>query len=94
MTEDFLEMVTEVLMSERIGKELEKNIQYKEAIAKAEELYEALNSRLNGEQQDILKNYFDAASATLSIVESAIYRLGMKDLLSLFKSLTQDEEIK
>ena len=94
MAEDFLGIVTEVLMSERIGEELEKNIQYKEAIAKAEELYEALNSRLNGEQQDILKNYFDAASATSSIVESAIYRLGMKDLLSLFKSLTQDEEIK
>lgn len=38
MAEDFLGMVTEVLMSERIGEELEKNIQYKEAIAKAEEL--------------------------------------------------------
>ena len=94
MAEDFLGMVTEVLMSERIGEELEKNIQYKEAIAKAEELYESLNSRLSGEQQDILKNYFDAASATSSIVESAIYRLGMKDLLSLFRSLTQDGEIK
>lgn len=94
MAEDFLGMVTEVLMSERIGEELEKNIQYKEAIAKAEELYESLNSCLNREQQDILKNYFDAASATSSIVESAIYRLGMKDLLSLFRSLTQDGENK
>ena len=72
MAEDFLEMVTEVLMSERIGEELEKNIQYRKAIAKAEELYETLNSRLNGEQQDILKNYFDATIATSSIVESAI----------------------
>ena len=36
MTGDFLEMVTEVLLSERLGMELKKDSQYKAAIAKEE----------------------------------------------------------
>lgn len=92
MAGDFLEMITEILLSERLGEELEKNTQYKAAIAKEEALYESLSSCLSEEQQAILKNYFDAANATSYLVESIIYRLGMRDLLSLLRSLSQCEE--
>lgn len=91
MTGDFLEMITEVLLSERLGTELKKDSEYKAAIAKEEKLYESLNIGLSESQQNMLKDYFDAASATSSIVEGLIYKLGMKDLLSLLRSLSQEE---
>ena len=92
MKGDFLEMVTEVLLSERLGDELEKSSQYKAAIAKEETLYESLSSGLSAEQQNMLKDYFNAINATSFIVESLTYKLGMKDLLSLIRSLSQEGE--
>lgn len=88
MDEDFLEIITGFLMSERLRAELEKDAPYKTAIAEEQRLYEILEGNLNEEQQDMLKNYFDAANTTASIIESIVYKLGMKDLLSLFKSLS------
>ena len=94
MQGDFLEMITEVLMSERLGAELEKDAQYKEAFAKEQRLYELLDASLNEEQQAILKDYFDTCGSRETIVENAIYKLGMKDLLSLFRSLAPMDESK
>lgn len=94
MTGDFLEMITEVLLSERLGEELEKDAQYKAAIKEEARIYELLNSSLNEEQQNMLKDYFDASSSRESIIENFIYKQGMKDLLSLFTSLSSDGENK
>lgn len=92
MKKEFLEMITEVLLSERLGDELERNAKYKAAIAREETLFESLNSGLSVEQQNMLKDYFDATNATSFIVEGLIYKLGMKDLLSLLKTLSQEGE--
>ena len=94
MSGDFLEKITEVLLSERIGEKLKNDIQYKAAISEEQRLYELLNNDLNEEQQNILQNYFDAANTTSAIVESLAYKQGMKDLLSLFRSLTPEGESK
>lgn len=94
MSEDFLEMITEVLLSERLGKGLEKDARYKAAISEEERLYKLLDNSLNEEQQNMLKNYFDATNSRESIVESFVYKQGMKDLLSLFRSLTPEGEGK
>ncbi len=94
MSGDFLEMITEVLLSERLGDELEKDAQYKAAISEEKRTYELLESSLNEEQQNMLKAYFDATSSRESIVESFVYKQGMKDLLSLFRSLTPEGEGK
>jgi hypothetical protein len=94
MAKDFLEMITEVIVAERLGDELKKDVQYKAAIAEEQRLYEILDASLNEEQQAILKNYFDACSGRESIVENTVYRLGMKDLLSLFRSLSPMDESK
>lgn len=85
-------MITEVLMAERLGEELEKDAPYKAAIAEEQRLYEILEDSLDEEQQNMLKNYFDAANTTSSIKESLVYKMGMKDLLSLFRSLSPTDE--
>lgn len=94
MSGDFLEMITEVLLPERLGKKLEKNLQYKTAISEEQRLYELLESSLNEEQQNILKDYFDATNETSSILQNLVYKQGMKDLLSLFHSLSSEGESK
>lgn len=94
MANDFLDTITELLLAERLGEELQKDKQYKAAIAEEERLYEQLNSSLNEKQQNMLKDYFDASNTTSSQVESFVYKQGMKDLLSLFKSLADDGECK
>mgnify|MGYP001086230279 CR=1 FL=1 len=94
MAKDFLGMVTELLLSERLGEELEKNAPYKEAVAEEARIYELLNSSLNEEQQNMLKEYFDASSSRESIIEDFVYKQGMKDLLSLFRSLSPEGESK
>lgn len=92
MNDNFLEAITEELLSDRLGKELQKDEQYRAAIAEEERLFNLLNSSLNKEQQKTLKEYFDAASATESNIERLAYKHGMKDLLSLFRSLSADNE--
>ena len=52
-----------VLLSERLGKGLEKDARYKAAISEEERLYELLDNSLNEEQQNMLKNYFDATNS-------------------------------
>lgn len=94
MSGDFLEIITEVLLSERLGDELEKDAKYKAAISEEKRIYELLDSSLNKEQQNMLKDYFDATSSRESIVESFVYKQGIKDLLSLFRSLSPDGESK
>lgn len=94
MEGDFLELITEFLMSERLGAELGKDASYKAAINEEQRLYEILEGSLNEEQQNLLKSYFDAANTTSSITESLVYKMGMKDLLSLFRSLSDDGECK
>ncbi len=94
MTNDFLDMITELLLAERLGEELQKDKQYKAAISEEERIYELLNNTLNEEQQTMLKSYFDAANTTSSLIESFVYKQGMKDLLSLFRSLSGDGECK
>ena len=94
MTGDFLDLIIELILSERLGEELQKDTQYKAAIAEEHRLYELLDSSLDEEQQNILKDYFNAVNATLSIVEGLTYKQGMKDLLSLFRSLSDCDEYK
>ena len=94
MEGDFLELITEFLMSERLGAELRKDTSYKAAIDEERRLYEILEESLNEEQQSLLKSYFDAANTTSSITESLVYKMGMKDLLSLFRSLSPIEDSK
>lgn len=94
MTNDFLDTITELLLTERLGEELQKSKQYKAAIAEEKRLYELLNNSLNEEQQNMLKDYFDSANTTSSLVESFVYKQGMRDLLSLLKSLSVDGECK
>ena len=43
MSGNFLDRVTELLMSERLGEELSQNTQYKEAIAEEERIFEILS---------------------------------------------------
>ncbi len=88
MDKDFLELITEVLLPERLGEVLQKNERYNAAIDKENRLVEQLENRLNEEQKEIFMKYFDAASATEACVEVIAYRQGMKDLLSLFRSLS------
>lgn len=94
MMGDFLDMIIELILSERLGEELQKDMQYKAAITEEHRLYELLDSRLDEEQQNILKDYFDAVNARATRVESLVYKQGMKDLLSLFRSLSPDGESK
>lgn len=94
MTNDFLDMITELFLAERLGEELQKDKRYKTAIAEEERLYELLNSNLDEKQQDTLKEYFDASNVTSSLTESFAYKQGMKDLLSLFRSLSDCDECK
>lgn len=53
-----MEMITEVLMAERLGEELEKDASYKAAIAEEQRLYETLEDSLDKEQQNMLKSEF------------------------------------
>lgn len=94
MTGDFLDMIIELILSERLGEGLQKDMQYKAAITEEHRLYELLDSRLDEEQHNILKDYFDAVNARATRVESLVYKQGMKDLLSLFRSLSPDGESK
>lgn len=94
MMGDFLDMIIELILSERLGEELQKDMQYKAAITEEHRLYELLDSRLDEEQHNILKDYFDAVNARATRVESLVYKQGMKDLLSLFRSLSPDGESK
>ncbi len=94
MSGNFLDRVTELLMSERLGEELSQNTQYKEAIAEEERIFEELNNSIDEKHQTLLKDYFNAVNATLSIVEGLTYKQGMKDLLSLFRSLSDCDEYK
>lgn len=94
MEGDFLESITGFLMAERLGAELGKDAAYKAAINEEQRLYELLEASLNEEQQNMLKSYFDAVNTTSSIKESLVYKMGMKDLLSLFRSLSPMDESK
>lgn len=92
MVDNFLETIIEDLLPDRLGAELENDEQYKTTMREEERLFNLLNSTLNEEQQKTLKEYFDAVSTTESCVERLAYKQGMKDLLSLFRSLTIDSE--
>lgn len=70
MADDFLEMITQDALSERLGKLLEKNPPYNAAIAEEARIYELLNSSLNEEQKNMLKEYFEVSSSRESIIES------------------------
>ena len=92
MDKDFLELITEVLLPERLGDALQKNERYQAAISEENRLFELLENSLNEKQNKILMEYFDAVCTTKACVEDFIYRQGMKDLLSLFKSLSVECE--
>ena len=51
-----------------------------------------LESSLNEEQNGIPMDYFNATSDTVARRDIPSYRQGMKDLLSLFRSLSLDDE--
>ncbi len=92
MDKDFLELITEVLLPERLGGALQKNERYIAAINEENRLFESLENSLDEEQKKMLMDYFDAACTTKACMEGAAYRQGMKDLLSLFRSLSVESE--
>ena len=92
MNKDFLELITELLMPERVGDAIQKDERYKAAITEERRLFELLENSLNEEQREALMAYFNAASDTAACMESFVYKQGMKDLLSLFRSLSVDNE--
>ena len=90
MNKDFLEQITELLMPERVIEALQKDAQYQAVVTEERRLFEMLESSLNEEQKEALTAYYNAASDTFSCMESFAYKQGMKDLLSLFRSLSVD----
>ncbi len=92
MEENFLEMITQDALTERIGKQLEKNPQYNAAIAEEARIYELLSSGLNEEQKNMLKEYFEVSCSRESIIENFVYKQGMKDLFSFLRSLSPEGE--
>ncbi len=88
MNKDFLEQITEVLLPERLGDVLQDNERYQAAIGEENRLFGLFENSLNEAQKEILMDYFDAASDTEACVGDLAYRQGMKDLLSLFRSLS------
>lgn len=87
MSGDFMEMILEVVLPERLSNELQKDKQYNAAIAEEERLYELLNSTLTEEKQVMLKDYFFATKTTSAKIERIAYAQGMRDFLSIFNYL-------
>ena len=88
MNKDFLEQITEVLLPERLGDVLQGNERYQAAISEENRIFGLLENCLDEAQKEILMDYFDAASDTEACVGDLAYRQDMKDLLSMFRSLS------
>lgn len=88
MEESVLERITQILTEGRINEALHQSNKYKEAKREEEKLYEQLISDLNDEQKKRLDEFICSTTQAAAIWEKFSYQQGMKDLFSLFKSLS------
>lgn len=71
---------------ERARRNYVQNEEYKEAVKKADLIFQEIDNSLDEEQSEKLEQYFTADNATTAIMEQLVYQQGMKDMLSLFLS--------
>lgn len=88
MENDILEILTQYLTEERIGRIVENDEEYNAARIHEQEVHDKFESTLTDEQIEAFNNFISAASETEANVERIYYQQGMKDMFSLLKALS------
>ena len=91
MDNDILNLIMPELIA-RAGRLYTENEEYKEAVRKADLIFEEISDSLDDELSEKLENYFTANNATIAIMEKLIYQQGMQDLLNLFIDILRRNE--
>lgn len=77
----------EPYLADRVGRTCIQSTEYREAAKKVDLILESLDNSLCEEQAEILEQYLCADNEANAIMESLIYRQGMKDMLVLLISI-------
>lgn len=85
---DILELLTQYLTEERLGRIVEQDEEYNAARIHEQEVHDKFESTLTDEQIELFNDFITAASETEANLERINYQQGMKDIFSLFKALS------
>lgn len=87
--QDFMEQLLNPFVTDRLAEVYANDSEYQNLIKEEDLIYQKLSDELPDEQADELERYFEAVSSTSSRKETLTYVQGMKDLLTLLKSLSK-----
>ena len=74
-------------VTERLGRTFERDKEYKQAIAKENEIYEQLKQGLTTQKEEQLAEYFMAVKTTEGICEKLSYQQGVRDMILFYASI-------
>ena len=87
MKENILELITQALTENWIFDIIQKNEEYQKAKEEEHKAYNLLVSDLTVEQRQRLDDFIGCTTWSIVVREKVAYQQGMKDFLSLIKSL-------
>lgn len=85
--DDLMEQLLNPFVVERLADVCSKDEEYQKRLKEEVLIYQKLSEELPNEQAEELEQYFIAASSTTARKETLTYIRGMKDMLTLLKSL-------
>lgn len=87
MNNEVLELITQLLTEIRLEGIVQKNAEYRQAVREEMELYERFAGNLSEGQREEFEKFLVASNESALISGKLFYQQGMKDLLSLLRSL-------
>ncbi len=87
--ENFLVQLLHPLAADRLADIYQKDEEAQRLLKEEQLIYEKLYAKLPNEESEELRQYFMAASSTAARKENLAYEQGMRDLLALFKYLSE-----
>lgn len=72
-----------IMISDRLNEAFNQSEEYKEAVCAESDLYEQLKNGISEDNQQLLEQYFEAASATTAVCEAIAYRQALRDFFKV-----------
>lgn len=88
MENEILNILTQYLSEERMGKIIANDEKYQAAKIHEIEVYDKFNSTLSEEQIKLFNDFISASVESEANIQRINYQQGMKDMFALIKSLS------
>lgn len=91
LEQNILELIMPELLA-RAGRIYIEDSEYKEAVEKADLIFDEISESLNDELAEKMEQYFTANNAAVAIQDRLVYQQGMQDLLSMLVAILKGDK--